>query len=60
MAKRQVVKMLIAFPPDIRKWVEAKAALNLQTMNSAIVMSLRTQMDAEQEDARAGRKTAAA
>jgi hypothetical protein len=49
--------MLIAFPPDLRKWIENKAERNLQTMNSAIVMSLRSQMDTEQERARAGRST---
>jgi hypothetical protein len=55
------VNMLLAIPPDIRTWIEEKAALNLSPMNSVVVATLRGAMDAErQEAARAGRKTEAA
>ena len=40
--------MLVAFPPDVRAWIEAKADHNLAPMNSVIVASLRRVMEADQ------------
>jgi acyl-CoA hydrolase len=39
--------MLCSIPVDVRAWVEARAARNLQPMTSVVVTALRTQMDAE-------------
>ena len=44
MQKPEVVKMTLALPADIRRWVENKAAADLATMNAFIVISLRRQM----------------
>jgi hypothetical protein len=55
MRQFKVVKMLCAFPPDIRAWIEAQAALNLAPMNSIIVATLRRQMDAERQEKGADR-----
>jgi hypothetical protein len=52
--------MLFTIPPDLRTWLEERAAYNLSPMNAVAIAALRKQMEAEQEDARAGRKTAAA
>ena len=46
----EVVKMLCAIPPDVRAWVEAKAAHNLMPMNAVVVAALRGQMDAERQE----------
>jgi hypothetical protein len=42
--------MLVAFPPDVRAWIKAKADLNLAPMNSVIVASLRRLMEADQHE----------
>jgi hypothetical protein len=39
--------MTLALPKDVRRWIEAKAAVNLAPMNSTIVSTLRAAMDAE-------------
>ena len=51
MRQSKVVKMLCAIPPDVRAWVEEKAALDMAPMNSIIVAALRVQMDAERRQA---------
>jgi hypothetical protein len=45
--------MLCAIPPDVRAWVEAKAAHNLMPMNAVVVAALRGQMAAERHQDRA-------
>jgi hypothetical protein len=45
--------MPCAFPPDVRGWLEKKAALNVASMNSVIVAALREKMDAERRQERA-------
>jgi hypothetical protein len=50
--KPEVVKMTLALPADIRRWIEAKAAADLLTMNGAIVRTLRQRMQAEQREAK--------
>jgi hypothetical protein len=53
----KTVNMLLAFPVDIREWLEAQAARTLSPMTSVVLAAVRRQMDAErQEDARVGRK----
>ncbi len=47
MRQIQVVRMLCAFPPDVRTWVEQQAAHNLASMNAVIVRTLRDAMEAE-------------
>jgi hypothetical protein len=44
--------MLVAFPPDVRAWIKAKADLNLATMNSIVVATLRQGMDRESQEKR--------
>jgi hypothetical protein len=39
--------MLCAIPLDVRAWIEAQAARNLQPMSSVVVAAVRRQMDAE-------------
>jgi hypothetical protein len=51
--RSEVVKMLCAIPPDVRAWVEAKAAHNLMPMNAVVVAALRGQMAAERHQDRA-------
>ena len=50
MKKPEVVKMTLALPADIRRWVETRAAADLATMNAFIVISLRQQMQAEKHE----------
>jgi len=50
--------MQCSISPDVRTWIEAKAALNLQPMTSVIVTALRAQMDAEQRQERASLEAA--
>jgi hypothetical protein len=49
--KSEVVKMTLSLPADIRRWIETKAAADLLTMNGAIVLTLRQQMQAERRGA---------
>jgi hypothetical protein len=58
MLRSKVVKMQCSISPDVRTWIEAKAALNLQPMTSVIVTALRAQMDAEQRQERASLEAA--
>jgi hypothetical protein len=53
MRRPEVIKMPCAFPPDVRGWLEKKAALNVASMNSVIVAALREKMDAERRQERA-------
>jgi hypothetical protein len=48
--KPEVVKMTLALPADIRRWIETKAAADRGTMNATIVISLRQKMDAERHE----------
>jgi hypothetical protein len=59
VGRPEVFRMLFTIPPDLRTWLEERAAYNLSPMNAVAIAALRKQMEAEQEDARAGRKTAA-
>jgi hypothetical protein len=43
-----VIMMSIAFPPDVRGWIEEKADHGLVPMNAIIVATLRRQMAADQ------------
>jgi hypothetical protein len=53
MRKPKIVKMPLAVPTDIRQWLEARAALNLQSMNSVIVATVREKMEAVERQERA-------
>lgn len=48
--KPEIVRMTLALPADIRRWIETKAAADLATMNAFIVISLRRQMQAERRE----------
>ena len=49
----EVIKMPCAFPPDVRGWLEEKAALNVASMNSVVVATLREKMNAERRQQQA-------
>jgi hypothetical protein len=52
MRQRKVVKMLCSIPPDVRPWIEAKAAHELVSMNSVLVAAAREKMADEQRQRR--------
>jgi hypothetical protein len=44
----KTVNMLLAFPVDIREWLEAQAARTLSPMTSVVLAAVRRQMEAEE------------
>jgi hypothetical protein len=45
--KRNVSNMLIAFPPDVREWIEERSDQSMAPMNAIVVAAVRRTMAAD-------------